>query len=180
MLAAHQNPLGFPGGKVKYLGPVAALCGALTVVFSLSACKSTQVKAASALSQAEAEKLAAQITINQCNADRSQLQQTVKLGTSDPNGHIREKYGPVMVYPVQLTWTGGCTSKVIGRTDYYSSIDAKYTARYYQNDFGEWAHTPYLGKCSSQRVAYQMDGQPKTPVPNPPTDSCALMDLRNQ
>ena len=165
---------------MKYLGPVAAVCGALTVAFSLSACKSTQVNAASALTQAEAEKLAAQITINQCNADRSQLQQTVKLGTPDPNGHIREKHGSVMVYPVQVTWTGACTSKVIGRTDYYSGIDAKYTASYYKNDFGDWAHTPYVGKCSWQRVAYQMDGQSKTPIPNASTDSCALMDLGAQ
>jgi hypothetical protein len=138
------------------------------------------VDAATALTQAEAEKLAAQITVNQCNADRSQLQEAVKLGTPDPNGHIREKYGSVMVYPVQVTWTGSCSSKVIGRTDYYSGIKAQYTASYYRNDFGDWAHTPYVGKCSWQRTAYQMDGQPRSEIPNPPVDSCSLMDLSNQ
>lgn len=165
---------------MKFLGPAAAACGALAVVFSINACKSEKVHAASALSQSEAEKLAAQITVNGCNGDRGGLTESVKLGTPNPNGHIREKYGPVQVYPVQVTWTGNCVAKVMGRTDYYANINGKYTASYYRNDFGEWAHTSYVGQCAWSRVAYQMDGQAKTPIPNPPTDSCSLMDLSNQ
>ena len=165
---------------MKYLGPVAAVCGALTVAFSLSACKSIQVSAESALSQAEAEKLVSVTTINGCNGDRSQLQRAVKLGTPDPNGHIREKYGPVMVYPVQVTWTGSCVGGDSNRTDFFENINAKYTTSFWRNDFGEWSNTPYNGLCKWQRVAYQIKGQPKTPIPNPSTDGCALMDLRNQ
>jgi len=175
----YDSPYQF-GGYVKFLGPLAAGCGALAIAFSLFAYKTTAVNAADALSQQEAEKLAAQITINQCNGDRSQLAQSVKLGTPDPNGKIREKHGPVMVYPIQVTWAGSCVGKVMGRTDYYSNINAKYTASYYKNDFGDWAHTPYVGKCSWSRVAYQMDGQAKTAIPNPAVDSCSLMDLSNQ
>lgn len=165
---------------MKFLGPFAAGCGVFAIAFSLSACKTNKVDAASALTQADAEKLAAQITINQCNENRGGLSQVVKLGTPDPNGKIREKHGPVMVYPVQVTWSGSCTSKVMGRTDYYGNINAKYTASYYKNDFGEWSHTPYVGKCSWSRVAYKMDGQAKTAIPNAPVDSCSLMDLSNQ
>lgn len=165
---------------MKFPGPVTAVCGVLAITFSLSACKTTRVDAASALTQAEAEKLAAQITISGCNGDRSQLTSTVKLGTPDPNGRIREKVGAVMVYPIQVRWTGSCVGKVIGRTDYYAGINAKYTASYYKNDFGDWAHTPYVGKCSWSRAAYKMDGQAKSSIPNPPVDSCSLMDLSNQ
>ena len=162
---------------MKYSGPGVAVCGALAIALSLAVYNSETVNAASALTQADAEKLASQITVNGCNSDRKDLTQSVKLGTPDPNGHIREKYGPVMVYPIQVTWTGSCVGKVMGRTDYYANIDGKYTASYYRNDFGEWAHTPYVGKCSWSRVAYQMDGQAKTSIPNPAVDSCSLMDL---
>lgn len=155
---------------MKHLGSRAAVCCAFAVVLSFIACKSAPASAQSALSQSEAEKLAAQITINGCNAERSQLTETVKLGTPDPNGHIREKYGPVMVYPILVTWSGSCVGKVMGRTDFYSSINAQYTASFYRNDFGEWAHTPYVGKCSWSRVAYQMDGASKSSIPNPPAD----------
>jgi len=162
------------------MGSRAVLYCAFAFVLSLTACKSAPASAQSALTQPEAEKLAAQATINNCNADRTQLTETVKLGTPDPNGHIREKYGSVMVYPVQVTWAGSCVGKVMGRTDFYSSITARYTASYYKNDFGEWSHTPFVGKCSWSRVAYQMDGDSRTSIPNPAVDSCSLMDLSNQ
>jgi hypothetical protein len=165
---------------VKSLGPAAIFCGVLTVLLSLPGCNTHPVSAASPLSQSQAEKLAAQITINSCNADRTNLKQSVKLGTPDPNGHIREKYGPVLVYPIQVTWTGSCVGKVMGRTDYYENINAKYTASYYQDDFGEWKHTPYVGKCDWSRTAYQMEGEAKASIPNPPVDGCALMDLSAQ
>lgn len=166
---------------MKYLGPFAAFCGVLAVALTFSACKTNKVNAAaSGLSQAEAEKLASQITINDCTGNHSQLSQTVKLGKADPNGHIREKHGSVMVYPIQVTWAGSCTGKPMGRTDYYANIQARYTASFYKNDFGDWSHTPYVGTCSWQRVAYQMDGQAKTDIPNPSTDSCALKDLSTQ
>lgn len=165
---------------MKKLGLVAAGCGIVLSV-CLTACNSNPVKAAApALTQAEAEKILDNVTVASCTGDRSQLSRTVKLGTPDPNGHIREKYGPVMTYPVQVTWTGSCVGKVMGRTDYYANINAKYTAGYYRNDFGEWAGTPLVGRCTDQRVAYQMDGQAKVEIPNPPMDGCSLMDLRNQ
>ena len=164
---------------MKYLGHVAAGCGVVAVILSLAACKSDKVSAADALSQAEAEKMAAQITIDHCS-DASGIKQTVKLGTPDPNGHIREKHGAVKVYPIQVTWTGDCSDKQMGRTDYYANINAKYTASFYRNDFGDWAHTPYVGQCSRSKVAYQVDGQGKTEIPNPPVDSCALKDLSSQ
>lgn len=162
------------------MGPRAVLCCAFAIVLSLTACKSSPVDAQSTLTEAEAQQLAAQATVNGCNADRNQLAEAVKLGTPDPNGHIREKYGPVMVYPVMVTWTGSCVGKVMGRTDFYSSITARYTASYYKNDFGEWSHTPFVGKCSWSRVAYQMDGDSRSSIPNPAVDSCSLMDLSNQ
>ena len=164
---------------MKYLGPAAVFCGVLAVSFSLSAWKTHKVDAATALTQAEAEKLVANTSINGCT-DRSKLTSQVRLGTPDPNGHIREKYGPVMVYPVQVTWTGSCVGKVIGRTDFFANINAKYTTNFWRNDFGEWSNTPYTGLCKWQRVAYQMNGQAKTPIPNPAVEGCALMDLRNQ
>lgn len=166
---------------MKALGPVAAACGALVISISLSGCTSKPVNAApAALTQAEAEKLLDNVTLAGCNADRSQLRRTVRLGTPDPNTHIREKYGPVMTYPVMVTWTGSCVGKVMGRTDFYDSINAKYTAGYWRNDFGEWSSTPLVGTCRAQRVAYQVDGNPKFTIPNPPMDGCSLMDLRNQ
>lgn len=159
------------------MGSRAAVCCAFALLLSLTTTQS--VRAQSALSQADAQKLAAQATINGCTG-RSQLNQSVRLGTPDPNGHIREKYGSVMVYPVQITWNGSCVGKVMGRTDFYSNINGIYTASFYRNDFGEWSHTPFVGKCSWSRVAYQMDGSSKTPIPNAAIDSCSLMDLSNQ
>lgn len=164
---------------MKLLGPRAAACGLLAITFSLSACKSHTVNAASALSQAEAEKLVANTTINDCT-DLSQLHSVVKLGAPDPNGHIRERHGPVMVYPVQVTWTGSCIGKGYGRTDYFENINAKYETNFWRNDFDEWANTPYNGLCKRQRVAYQMDGQARTGIPNPAVEACSLQDLRNK
>ena len=146
---------------------------------ALAACRTKPANAATALSQSEAQKLASTITINQCT-DRAALKQDVKLGTPDPHGHIREKYGPVMVYPVQVTWSGSCVGKPMGRTDFYDNIQARYTTNYYRDDFGNWAHTPFNGKCSWVRTAYQMEGQAKTNIPNAAPEGCSLMDLGNQ
>lgn len=165
---------------MKYLGPVAAFSGVIAVALTLSAYRTNTVNAATALSQAEAEKLVSVTTINGCNLDRSHLIRTVRLGTPDPNGHIREKYGPVMVYPVQVTWTGTCVGGDSYRTDFFENINAKYTTSFWRNDFDEWSNTPYNGLCKWQRVAYQVKGQSKTPIPNPAVEGCSLMDLRNQ
>ena len=152
--------------KSRKIGSNVARCAVLgSLVFFSFLGSNHKVSAASALSQAEAEKLTSIIYINGCPGAQPQLTRTLRLGTPDPNGHIREKYGPVMVYPVMLTFSGSCTGHPMGRTDYFNGIAAKYTASYCRNEFGEWSHTPFVGSCNWSRTAYQMDGQPKAQVP---------------
>ena len=161
---------------------VCAGIGAASVLALLlgSGCR-VNVQAASALGQAEAEKVSSNVYIADCHPPQPGLERTVTLGKPDPNGHIREKYGPVMVYPVQVTWTGSCSGHPVGpqQTDYFENVNARYTANYYKDDFGNWSHTPFVGSCKWLHTAYQQQGGPKVPVPNAHEDHCSIADTIN-
>lgn len=158
------------------LGVPAAICA---LVAGLGC--NHQVSAATALSQAEAESISNNIYIANCHPPQQGLTRTVVLGTPNPNGHIREQYGPVMVYPVQVTWTGSCVGHPMGpqQMDVYDHVQARYTASYYKDQFGNWAHTPFVGSCSWVHVSYQPQGSAPIPVPNAHAEGCSTADTVN-
>ena len=163
--------------KVRSFLAVPAAIVALTVG---TGCHN-KVNAETGLSQAEAEQVSSNIYISNCHLPQPDLVRKVVLGKPDPNGHIREKYGSVMTYPVQVTWTGSCSGHPVSpqQTDFYENVNAKYTASYYKDQFGNWSHTPFVGTCSWVHAAYQPQGQPKTPVPNAQAEKCGISDTVN-
>ena len=140
-----------------------------------------RVSAAEGLSQPEAEKISSNIYIANCHPPQAGLTRVVTLGKPDPNRRIRERYGPVMVYPVQVTWTGNCIGHPMGpqQTDFYENVNARYTANYFKDDFGNWAHTPYVGSCRTVHKAYQQKGGPVVQIPNAQPEGCATQDTIN-
>ena len=140
------------------------------------------VSAQAALSQAEAEKQSSNIYMADCHPPQPTLTRTVVLGKPNPNGHIREQYGPVLVYPVQVTWSGSCSGHPANpqQTDFYENLQARYTASYYKDQFGNWAHTPFVGSCSRVHAAYQPAGSPRISIPNAQPEGCRPADTVNE
>ncbi|MBV9669955.1 MAG: hypothetical protein JOZ43_03275 [Acidobacteriales bacterium] len=157
----------------------------LTTLSLTSGC-TAQAGAASGekLGQTEAEQISKNIYIAGCHEPQPGITRKVALGAPNANGRIREQYGAKLVFPIQVTWSGSCVSKTTGLTNYYDNIDAKYTAAYYKDQFGNWTHTPYVGTCRWTHTAYQQDGDTKKPVPeneqqNITHKSCGLADTVN-
>ena len=75
---------------------VTCALGVPAAIFALATATGVQhgVSAATGLSQEEAEKVSSNIYIANCHPPQAGLTRTVTLGKPDPNGHIREKYGP--------------------------------------------------------------------------------------
>ena len=140
-----------------------------------------QVSAASGLSQEEAEKVSSNIYIANCHPPQAGLTRTVALGKPDPSGHIREKYGPVLVYPIQVTWAGSCVGHPMGpdQTDFYENVTARYTSNYFKDDFGNWSHTPFVGSCRWVHKAYQQKGRQVVQIPNAQPEGCMTADTIN-
>jgi len=86
-----------------------------------------------------------------------------------------------MVYPVQVTWSGTCSGHPAGpqQIDLYDSIQARYTANYYKDQFGNWAHTPFVGTCSWIHRSYQPSGSSSITIPNAHAETCGIADTIN-
>lgn len=159
---------------------VLSVAAAAAVLAFSTGCTHT-ANAQAALTQAEAEKVSSNIYIANCHPPQPGLTRTVALGKPNPNGRVREIYGPTLVYPVQVTWTGTCSGHPANdnQTDFFTDVDAKYTANYYRDQFGNWTHTPFVGVCKWIHASYQPNGSPKIPVPGAHLEGCNIADTIN-